>query len=150
VVPKTVVGLDDAGGKVDLHRLWLRRQTTRFNGVSYIVQRGAEAVYSPQGKQQVRQTVDFYLANAKMIREALGAIGLKTFGGVNAPYVWVRTPGGGKSWDCFDRLLKEAHVVVTPGSGFGASGEGYFRISAFNSRQNVEEAMVRIRQKLRG
>jgi LL-diaminopimelate aminotransferase len=149
VVPKTLMGKTKSGEKVDLHRLWHRRHTTRFNGISYIVQRGCEAIYSDAGKQQVRALVDFYMTNAKLIREKLGAVGLQVFGGANAPYAWVRTPRGATSWQFFDRLLTECHVVCTPGSGFGASGEGYVRLSAFNSRENVEEAMRRITSTLK-
>jgi LL-diaminopimelate aminotransferase len=145
VVPKTLTGKTrDGFQSVDVYRLWMRRHTTKFNGVNYIVQRGCEAVYSPAGKQQVRGLVDFYMGNAKMIREKLTALGMKVFGGVNAPYVWIQTPQGLTSWQYFDKLLSEAHVVCTPGSGFGACGEGYIRLSAFNSRENVEEAMRRI------
>jgi LL-diaminopimelate aminotransferase len=145
VVPKTLMGKTrDGFQNVDVYRLWMRRHTTKFNGVNYIVQRGCEAVYSPAGKQQVRQLVDFYMGNAKMIREKLTALGMKVFGGVNAPYVWIQTPQGLTSWQYFDKLLSEAHVVCTPGSGFGACGEGYIRLSAFNSRENVEEALRRI------
>ncbi len=146
VVPKTLKGRSQAGEEVDLFRLWTRRHTTKFNGVSYITQRGAEAVYSPEGKKQVKTIVDFYLANAKLIRESLSSLGIKVFGGVNAPYVWIKTPGNTTSWQFFDDLLSKANVVGTPGSGFGAAGEGYFRISAFNSRANVEEALRRIRK----
>jgi len=148
VVPKTVNGRTKDGTAVPLHKLWTRRHTTKFNSVAYIVQRGAAAVYSDAGKQQVRQLVQFYLENAKLIRESLSAIGLQAYGGVNAPYVWVKTPRAMTSWDAFDLLLSKANVVVTPGSGFGISGEGYFRISAFNSRANVEEALRRIRTAL--
>lgn len=144
VVPKAIKGRAALGEAVDLHSLWTRRHTTKFNGVSYITQRGAAAIYSDAGKQQVRNLVDHYMTNAKIIREKLGALGIKVFGGINAPYVWLETPGKMSSWDFFDKLLKEANVVGTPGSGFGASGEGYFRISAFNSRENVEEAMQRM------
>jgi len=146
VVPKTLKGRSQGGEEVDLFRLWTRRHTTKFNGVSYITQRGAEAVYSPEGKKQVKTIVDFYLANAKLIRESLSSLGIKVFGGVNAPYVWIKTPGNTTSWQFFDDLLSKANVVGTPGSGFGAAGEGYFRISAFNSRANVEEALRRIRK----
>src|SRR5688572_30276221 len=146
VVPKTVNGRATDGSRVPLHKLWTRRHTTKFNSVAYIVQRGAEAVYSDAGRQQVRKLVEFYLENAKLIREGLTAIGLKAYGGVNAPYVWVKTPGGMSSWDAFDLLLGKANVVVTPGSGFGISGEGYFRVSAFNSRENVGEALRRLKQ----
>ena len=149
VVPKSLTGLTADGKPQALHPLWNRRHTTKFNGVSYIVQRGAEAVYSDAGRAQVRELVDFYMANAALIRRTFEEIGLPVFGGVNAPYVWVGTPKGLSSWDMFDKLLGEAHVVVTPGSGFGAAGEGYFRVSAFNSRANVEEAMVRFRDKLK-
>ena len=144
VVPKSLKGRAADGSQVDLYRLWMRRHTTKFNGVSYIVQRGATAVYSPAGKEQTRQLVAFYLENAKLIREGLTKLGLKVFGGVNAPYVWVQTPGGATSWNFFDTLLREAHVVCTPGSGFGAAGEGYVRLSAFNTRANVEEALRRL------
>ena len=144
VVPKTVKGKAADGSEVDLHRLWNRRQSTKFNGVSYIVQRGAEAVYSEAGQSQIRELIAFYLENARLVREALTNIGIEVYGGVNAPYVWVKTPHGLTSWDFFDKLLHSCNVVGTPGSGFGAAGEGYFRISAFNSRKNVEEAMARI------
>lgn len=146
VVPKTLKGQSSNGDPVELFKLWTRRHTTKFNGVSYITQRGAEAVYSEQGRQEVRQLVEFYMANAKLIREGLTKLGLQVYGGVNAPYVWFKTPGGLSSWDFFDKLLNEAHVVGTPGSGFGRSGEGYLRLSAFNSRENVEEALRRIGQ----
>jgi LL-diaminopimelate aminotransferase len=144
VVPKTLKGRAGDGSQVDLYRLWMRRHTTKFNGVSYIVQRGAEAVYSTAGTEQTRKLVAGYLENAKLIRDGLVKLGLKVFGGVNAPYVWVQTPGGASSWNFFDTLLRDANVVCTPGSGFGAAGEGYVRLSAFNSRANVEEALRRI------
>jgi len=144
VVPKTLTAKAADGSDVELWRLWNRRQSTKFNGVSYIVQRGAEAVYSPEGQAQTRSLINFYMENAKIIREQLSSAGLQVFGGVNAPYVWVQTPNGLSSWDFFDKLLHTCNVVGTPGSGFGAAGEGYFRISAFNSRENVTEAMRRI------
>lgn len=144
VVPKTLMGKAADGSDVELWKLWNRRQSTKFNGVSYIVQRGAEAVYSPEGQAQIKALISFYLENATIIREQLTAAGLKVYGGVNAPYVWVQTPNGLSSWDFFDKLLHTCNVVGTPGSGFGAAGEGYFRISAFNSRANVVEAMRRI------
>jgi LL-diaminopimelate aminotransferase len=149
VVPKSLKGQARDGSTVELYKLWNRRHTTKFNGVSYITQSGAAAIYSAEGKPQVRATIDFYMANAKIIRESLSVLGLKVYGGVNAPYVWVKTPGSATSWDFFDTLLKDCNVVVTPGSGFGASGEGYFRVSAFNSRANVEEAMKRLKEKLK-
>ncbi|MBB6428369.1 LL-diaminopimelate aminotransferase [Algisphaera agarilytica] len=148
VVPKGLTGKASDGSDVEIHGLWNRRQSTKFNGVSYIVQRGAEAAYSEEGKAQIEELVGFYMENARLIREGLIAAGMTVFGGINAPYVWVKTPDGVSSWDFFDQLLNEAHVVGTPGSGFGASGEGYFRISAFNSRENVEEALQRIGAKL--
>ncbi len=150
VVPKTLTAKAADGSDVELWKLWNRRQSTKFNGVSYIVQRGAEAVYSPEGKAQVTALIGFYMENAKIIRDRLTAAGLQVYGGVNAPYVWVKTPAGLSSWDFFDKLLTNCHVVGTPGSGFGAAGEGYFRISAFNSRENVEEAMSRITAKFKG
>ncbi len=147
VVPKTLKGKAADGSEVDLWKLWNRRQSTKFNGVSYIVQRGAEAVYSPEGQAQVKDLVSFYMDNAQIIREKLTAANLTVYGGINAPYVWVKTPQGLSSWEFFDKLLETVNVVGTPGSGFGAAGEGYFRISAFNSRKNVEEAMQRITDK---
>ena len=121
-------------------------QTTKFNGVSYIVQRGAEALYSPEGKAQVRALIEHYLGNAKVLREGAKKAGLKVFGGVNAPYIWVRAPKGVTSWQAFDKILNDANVVITPGSGFGSKGEGYFRISAFNSRANAEEVARRLQE----
>ncbi len=144
VVPTSLKVVASDGTEVQLNRLWNRRQSTKFNGVSYIVQRGAEAVYSPDGQAQIQQLVQFYLENARIIRERLSDAGIQTYGGINAPYVWVKTPNNLSSWDFFDKLLHTCHVVGTPGSGFGAAGEGYFRISAFNSRANVETAMQRI------
>jgi LL-diaminopimelate aminotransferase len=149
VVPKTLTAKAADGSDVELWKLWNRRQSTKFNGVSYIVQRGAEAVYSEEGQAQIKALVNFYMENAKIIREQLTAAGLAVYGGVNAPYVWVKTPNGLSSWDFFDKLLNSVNVVGTPGSGFGAAGEGYFRISAFNSRENVEEAMKRISSKFK-
>ncbi len=148
VVPKTLKGKAEDGTEVELWKLWNRRHCTKFNGVSYIVQRGAEAVYSPEGQQQVKELVKFYLENAQIICDELSKAGLTVYGGGNSPYVWVKTPDGLSSWDFFDKLLYNANVVGTPGSGFGAAGEGYFRISAFNSRENVLEAMKRINSKL--
>lgn len=148
VVPKELMGMSDQGDKITIHSLWNRRQSTKFNGASYIIQRGAAAVYTEPGQEQVRALVDFYMENAKLIREGLTAQGLECFGGTNAPYVWIKTPDGMSSWDFFDKLLAEAHVVGTPGSGFGQSGEGYFRLSAFNSRENVNAAIERITAKV--
>ncbi|MEH1780770.1 MAG: LL-diaminopimelate aminotransferase [Nostoc sp.] len=149
VVPKTLTAKAADGSDVELWKLWNRRQSTKFNGVSYIIQRGAEAVYSEEGQAQIKGLVSFYLENAKIIREKLTAAGLAVYGGVNAPYVWIKTPNGLSSWEFFDKLLQTVNVVGTPGSGFGAAGEGYFRISAFNSRENVEEAMKRIAEKFK-
>lgn len=144
VVPRSLQARSDRGELVPLWQLWSRRQSTKFNGVSYIVQRGAEAVYSAAGQAQVRELIGFYLENARIIRDRLLELGWQVYGGTNAPYVWVKTPGQLPSWDMFDRLLQDCHVVVTPGAGFGAAGEGYFRVSAFNSRDQVEEAIARI------
>src|SRR5579885_813297 len=146
VVPQSLRARDRAGNRHPLHPLWLRRMTTKFNGVSYITQRGAEALYSPEGKRQVRALIEHYLGNAKILREGVERAGLKVFGGVNAPYLWVRAPRGLTSWQVFDKILHQAHVVVTPGSGFGARGEGYFRLSAFNSRANAEEVARRLQE----
>lgn len=149
VIPKSLKGKASDGTSVEIHKLWTRRHTTKFNGVSYITQSGAAAIYSDEGKKQVKDVIAFYMANAKLIRESLSALGYKVFGGTNAPYVWVKTPNGATSWDFFDTILKNANVVVTPGSGFGSNGEGYFRVSSFNSRANVEEAMKRIKEKVK-
>ncbi len=149
VVPKSLKGKTKDGQTVELWGLWNRRQATKFNGVSYIVQRGAEAVYSDAGREQTRALIDFYMENAAIIRKDLTAAGIAVYGGENAPYVWVKTPNNLSSWDFFDKLLETCNVVGTPGSGFGAAGEGYFRISAFNSRENVNEAMRRITEKFK-
>ena len=148
VVPRGLMGNAANGEEIEIWGLWNRRQCTKFNGVSYIVQRGAEAVYSPEGQGQVKALVAFYMANASIIRSALKEAGLEVYGGEQAPYVWIKTPNGLDSWQFFDKLLQGANVVGTPGSGFGAAGEGYFRLSAFNSRANVEEAITRIRKLL--
>jgi LL-diaminopimelate aminotransferase len=147
VVPEELMGTTADGDKYSFNKLWNRRQTTKFNGVSYPVQKAAAAVYSAEGWAQVKETVDYYMENARIIREGLTASGIACFGGVNAPYIWLETPEGMTSWDFFDKLLNECHVVGTPGSGFGPSGEGYFRLSAFGDRANVETAVQRIRGK---
>jgi LL-diaminopimelate aminotransferase len=144
VIPKGLMGKTKAGGKQAIHPLWSRRHSTKFNGTSYIVQRGAEAIYSPEGRKQVAELIEHYMGNAKLLVEACRKAGLAVFGGVNAPYVWVGCPNGLTSWQMFDKMLNDANVVITPGSGFGSAGEGYFRISAFNSRANVEEVCRRI------
>ena len=148
VIPKEVCGRDDGGAPVPLHGLWNRRHTTKFNGVSYPVQRAAAAVFSPEGSRAVQANIDYYMENARIIREGLAKAGFRVYGGENAPYIWLRVPEGSTSWEFFDRLLAEANVVGTPGSGFGSCGEGYFRLSAFGLRENVEEAVERIRTKL--
>ena len=145
VIPKTVSGKSDTGERIPLHQLWSRRHSTKFNGASYPVQKGAAAVFSPEGRALVSALIEHYMGNAKLLREAAAAAGLPVFGGENAPYVWVGCPAGLSSWDMFDKMLGEAQVVITPGSGFGSAGEGYFRISAFNSRANVEEVCRRLK-----
>jgi LL-diaminopimelate aminotransferase len=146
VVPKTVTGVDPSGKRVSLNTLWARRHTTKFNGASYVVQRGAAAVYSKAGLAQTSDQIAFYMENARMLREGLASAGFTIFGGVHAPYIWIRTLGGPSSWEFFDQMLDKAQVVGTPGAGFGPAGEGYFRLSAFNSRANVDEAIGRIRK----
>jgi LL-diaminopimelate aminotransferase len=147
VVPKELKAWDADGSEHSLHALWNRRHTTKFNGVSYPVQKAAAAIYTPEGKQQVKDLTDFYLGNAKLIRSAMESLGYSVVGGDNAPYIWVQA--GGDSWAFFDRLLKEAGVVCTPGAGFGKCGEGHIRISAFNSRENVQAALERIAKTLK-
>ncbi len=144
VVPRELTGSTSSGERISLHSLWARRQSTKFNCVPYVVQRAAAAVFSPEGAKQTGEQVAYYMENARQIREGLRDSGFTVFAGIHAPYIWMRTPEGLSSWDFFDRLLSEAHVVGTPGSGFGPSGEGYFRISAFNSHENVDEALRRI------
>jgi LL-diaminopimelate aminotransferase len=143
-MPKSVNGQTEDGRSLPLQPLWVRRWSTKSNSVSYPVQRGAEAIYTAEGKAQVAQLIEHYMGNAHILREAATAAGLRVFGGVNAPYIWVETPAGLTSWQMFDRMLHELDVVITPGSGFGACGEGYFRISAFNSRENAEEVGKRL------
>ncbi len=144
VVPKSLKAKTSKGEKLPLHPLWNRRSSTKFNGVAYIVQRAAEALYSESGKAEVQALIRHYMGNAAILREAACKAGLPVYGGVNAPYIWVGTPNGISSWEMFDRMLNEANVVITPGSGFGSNGEGDFRISAFNSRENVEEVARRM------
>lgn len=144
VVPKSLLASTDGGERKPLHPLWNRRMSTKFNGVSYIVQRAAEALYSPEGKEQVRALIEHYMGNAKILVAGAKAAGLTVFGGVNAPYIWVGTPAGYTSWQAFDKILNDANVVITPGSGFGSKGEGWFRVSAFNTRANAEEVARRI------
>ena len=145
VIPKEVSATTLKGERVFLNKLWHRRQCTKFNGTSYITQRGAEAVYSPEGKKQIRQTINYYMNNAKVIYDGLKAAGYSVSGGVNAPYIWLKTPDKMTSWEFFDYLLANANVVGTPGSGFGPSGEGYFRLTAFGTYENTVEAIERIK-----
>jgi len=146
VIPKGVTGTTASGERVALQALWARRQATKFNGVPYVVQRGAWAVHSPEGKKQTAEQVAFYMENARRLRGGLTSAGFHVFGGVHAPYIWMRVPAGMTSWGFFDELLVKANVVGTPGAGFGPAGEGYLRLSAFNSRANVDEALERIRR----
>ncbi len=146
VVPKALLAQTASGERRPLHPLWLRRMTTKFNGVSYPVQRAAEALYSPEGQAQVRALIEHYLGNARVLVAGARAAGRRVFGGVNAPYLWVQTPAGLTSWQAFDKILNEANVVITPGSGFGKAGEGWFRISAFNRRAHAEEVAKRLRE----
>ncbi len=144
IVPKELTITDSNGDEQSLNALWDRRQTTKFNAVSYPVQRAAEAIYSEEGKVEIQENIDYYLKNAKLIRDSLTDLGLTVSGGINSPYIWVKTPNNMPSWDFFDLLLNEANIVGTPGAGFGPSGEGYFRLTAFNTYENTKEAMDRI------
>ena len=146
VVPKTVFGYTKDGEKVSLNKLWNRRTTTKFNGVSYVVQRAAEATYSEEGRKQILENIEYYRENAKIIKNGLQEAGFEVFGGINSPYIWLKTPNNMKSWDFFDKLLEKANVVGTPGSGFGPSGEGYFRLTAFGTQENSIEAIKRIKE----
>lgn len=145
VIPHEVCGLNAQGGKVSLNALWKRRMATKFNGVSYPVQRGAAAVYTPEGQAQIKAVIASYMENARIIRESLTAQGFTVFGGTDAPYIWLKVPQGLTSWDFFDLLLDQCHIVGTPGSGFGPSGEGYFRLTAFNTLELTQKAMERIK-----
>jgi len=146
VMPKSLLARTENSRRLPLHPLWHRRWSTKANSVSYPVQRGAEALYSSDGRKQVRALIEHYMGNAAILREACAKIDMKAYGGVNAPYLWVKTPDGLTSWQMFDRMLRDLNVVITPGSGFGAQGEGYFRISAFNSRANAEEVARRLQK----
>ncbi len=149
VVPKEVNGFTLAGERVQLKKLWNRRQTTKFNGTSYITQRGAEAIYSPTGKEQIKASIDYYMTNARIMREGLLECGLRVYGGENAPYIWLKTPKDINSWKFFDKLLYETYIVGTPGVGFGPSGEGYLRLTAFGDRDDTLEAMARLKKWLK-
>ena len=146
VIPAELKGRNARGESVSIAALWDRRTSTKFNGVAYPVQRAAEAIYSETGRKEVQANIDYYMTNAGIIRAGLSKAGFYTFGGVNAPYVWMKTPNGLDSWQFFDALLSQANVVGTPGSGFGSCGEGYLRLSAFGFREKVEEAVGRISQ----
>ena len=146
VVPKALEGTTSSGERVSLHALWSRRQSTKFNEVPYVVQRGAAAIFSEAGAAQTAEQIAYYMENARRVREGLASAHFTVFGGEHAPYIWLRTPEGKGSWEFFDELLEKTHVVGTPGAGFGPAGEGYFRISAFNSHDNVDEAIDRIRK----
>ncbi len=143
IIPKTVKGRAADGSLVPFNKLWNRRHTTKFNGTAYIVQRGAAAIYTEEGQKQVKELVSYYMENARIIREGLKSVGIKAYGGVNAPYIWLKTPDNMSSWDFFDKLLHEVNIVGTPGAGFGPCGEGYFRLTAFGSRENTERAVAR-------
>ncbi len=149
VLPKTVCGYTKDGKAQPLNPLWNRRHTTKFNGTAYIIQRGAEAALSEEGLKQVKANIAYYMENAKIIREGLSGMGLTVFGGINSPYIWLKVPEGMTSWDFFDKLLKEANIVGTPGSGFGPSGQGYFRLTAFGSRENTIKAIERIKSQFK-
>ena len=146
IVPESLTASAPDGRRVSLNQLWNRRQCTKFNGTSYITQRGAEAIYTEKGKEQVRNTINYYMTNAMLMRNGFEELGVHVYGGENAPYLWIKTPDGISSWNFFDQMLHEANVVVTPGIGFGPSGEGYVRLTAFGHKEDCEEAMKRIKQ----
>lgn len=146
IVPKELTAGTLTGERISLNALWNRRQCTKFNGTSYITQRGAAAIYTPEGKQQVKDTICYYMTNARLMKEGFEKVGISVYGGDNAPYLWLKTPDGMTSWKFFEQMLYEAHVVGTPGVGFGPSGEGYIRLTAFGNRDNCKEAMQRIRE----
>ena len=148
VIPKAVKGLTKEGKAIEFNKLWNRRHTTKFNGTAYIIQRGAAAIYTPEGQKQVKELVGYYMENARIIREGLEAAGIEAYGGINAPYIWLKTPNNMPSWDFFDKLLSEVNIVGTPGAGFGPCGEGYFRLTAFGDRENTLRAVERIKNKL--
>ena len=149
VVPKELTAATLQGERIPLNKLWNRRQSTKFNGTSYITQRAAEAIYTPEGQRQIKETIDYYMDNARTMKQGLETAGLKVYGGVNAPYIWLKTPDGTSSWRFFEQMLYEANVVGTPGVGFGPSGEGYIRLTAFGKHEDCVEAMKRIRKWLK-
>lgn len=146
VIPENLCGTTSSGEKVPLKNLWLRRQTTKFNGTAYIVQRGAAAIYSDEGQAQIKNLIEYYMTNAKIILDGLKSAGLTAYGGINSPYIWLKTPHNLSSWDFFDILLKNFHIVGTPGAGFGTCGENFFRLTSFGSRENIFAAMERLKQ----
>ena len=146
VIPKTLKGYTKDGEEVSYNKLWNRRTCTKFNGTSYIVQRTAEAIYTKQGKKEIEENIKYYMENARIIREGLEEIGIKYYGGINAPYVWLKVPNNMSSWEFFDILLEKVNIVGTPGSGFGPHGEGYFRLTAFGTKENTIKAMERIKR----
>lgn len=146
IIPKELMAVSAGGEKVSLNHLWNRRQCTKFNGTSYITQRGAEAIYTEKGKKQIKETIAYYMENARIMREAFTELGMKFFGGKNAPYIWLKTPGNMTSWEFFDEMLHKINVVGTPGVGFGPSGEGFFRFTAFGSKEDCTEAMRRLKE----
>ena len=148
VIPDELLATAADGTKVQLNKLWLRRQCTKFNGTSYITQRAAEAIYSPEGKEQVKANIDYYLENARIMREGFTKFGMTVYGGINSPYLWLKAPESYGSWKFFDTLLEKANVVGTPGVGFGKNGDGYFRLTSFGDRDNTIEAVERIKKVL--
>lgn len=146
IIPKELMAVSAGGEKVSLNHLWNRRQCTKFNGTSYVTQRGAEAIYTEDGKKQIKETIAYYMENARIMREAFTELGMKFFGGKNAPYIWLKTPGNMTSWEFFDEMLHKINVVGTPGVGFGPSGEGFFRFTAFGSKEDCTEAMRRLKE----
>lgn len=146
IIPKELMAVSAGGENVSLNHLWNRRQCTKFNGTSYITQRGAEAIYTEEGKKQIKETIAYYMENARIMREAFTELGMKFFGGKNAPYIWLKTPGNMTSWEFFDEMLHKIYVVGTPGVGFGPSGEGFFRFTAFGSKEDCTEAMRRLKE----
>lgn len=146
VIPKELKGFSKDGREYEINKLWNRRTCTKFNGVSYIVQRGVEATFSKRGKEEIKENINYYMENAKIIKQGLEEAGFKVYGGANSPYVWLKVPKNISSWEFFDKLLEEVNIVGTPGSGFGPSGEGYFRLTAFGTRENTIEAMKRIKK----
>ena len=146
IVPKEVMAYDLNGQRIPLNPLWNRRQCTKFNGTSYVTQRGAEAIYTPEGKKQVKETIDYYMENARIMREGLKDAGFHVYGGINAPYIWLKAPKNLSSWKFFEKLLYEVNIVSTPGVGFGPSGEGYLRLTAFGKKDDCIEAIERIRR----